>query len=77
MNKFSCDARLPDHMHVNRNQFRKLLFLSSVLDDGWDVRKRGNTYTLSKKHEGRKEVLEEAYLENFIRTHSKYHTLVR
>jgi hypothetical protein len=75
MNKFSFDAHLPDHMHMSRHQFRKFLFLSSVLDDGWDVRKRGSTYTLSKKRDGRKEVLEESYLEDFIRTHSRYHAL--
>lgn len=70
MRRFACDAELPSSLQIDRKQFRKMLFLSNAIDDGWSVRRRDDTYTFAKKHEGRREVFADAYLDDFVRTHS-------
>jgi len=45
---------------------QKCLFIMNALDNGWKVKKRKGSYIFSKKHEGRKEILKEGYLESFL-----------
>lgn len=45
---------------------QKCLFIMNALDNGWKVKKRNGSYIFSKKHEGRKEILKEGYLESFL-----------
>jgi hypothetical protein len=51
---------------MERKEFQKLLFLSNVLDQGWTIKKRNDTYIFTKKHENRYEVFKEDYLEKFV-----------
>jgi len=46
--------------------YKKMLFIMNALDDGWTVRKRDDQYHFIKKHENRREVFQEQYLENFL-----------
>ena len=48
-------------------QFHKMKFIMNALEDGWNVKKRNETYIFVKKHEKRREVYEEKYLENFVK----------
>jgi len=41
-------------------------FIYNALEDGWTVHKQGKCYVFKKKHEGKKEVYFEGYLQNFI-----------
>jgi len=45
---------------------RKMMFICNAIEDGWCVHKDNNKYYFIKKHENKKEVLSEQYLENFI-----------
>ena len=38
----------------------------NALERGWKVKKRKGSYIFSKKHEGRKEIFKEGYLESFL-----------
>ena len=38
----------------------------NALEHGWKVKKRRGRYIFSKKHEGRKEIFKEGYLEHFL-----------
>ena len=51
---------------INKKQYQKLLFISNTLDNGWTVKKESNKYVFTKKHENKKEVYQERYLEEFI-----------
>ena len=35
---------LPKNIKMERKEFQKLLFLSNVLDQGWTIKKRNDTY---------------------------------
>jgi hypothetical protein len=50
----------------------KMNFIMTALDNGWSIKKRGEQYIFKKKHENRREVYEEAYLENFIVSNSAH-----
>jgi hypothetical protein len=47
---------------------RKLLFISNALEHGWSVKKQDESYIFTKKHENKREVFKENYLENFLLT---------
>jgi len=51
---------------ITKPQFQKMIFLLNALEHGWTVRKKGDSYVFTKKHENRKEVLNENYLEQFV-----------
>jgi hypothetical protein len=70
MQKIERAIGLPDSMSMDRKKFLKMLFLSNAIEGGWSVRKRDEAYTFSKKHEGRREVFMDDYLDQFVRTHS-------
>ena len=45
---------------------QKILFINNAIDDGWAVKKRNDKYIFSKKHENKKEVYLETFLQKFI-----------
>ena len=57
---------LSDNIKIDKAQLRKLLFLQNALDNGWTIKKSGDSYIFMKKHENRREVFKENYLEKFL-----------
>ena len=51
---------------IENIKFKKMVFLFNALNDGWSIKKRNESYIFTKNHEGKKEVLEEAYLHSFM-----------
>ena len=51
---------------VNERTFQKYAFIVNALENGWKVKKKRGTYIFTKKHEGKKEILKDGYLESFI-----------
>jgi hypothetical protein len=51
---------------VEKKQIQKMMFISNALDKGWSIKKVNNVYVFTKKHENKKEVFEEKYLETFV-----------
>ena len=45
---------------------RIMMFVMNALDDGWSVKKDDDKYIFKKKHENKKEVFMESYLEKFV-----------
>jgi hypothetical protein len=52
---------------LNRLKYQKIMFIMNALDTGWSIRKMDDSYVFTKKHEGKKEVFHENYLETFIK----------
>ena len=53
---------------MEKSSEKKMRFIMNALNDGWTVKKREDQFVFTKKHENRREVFEESYLENFILT---------
>ena len=57
---------LPKNVKISKSSFQKMLFITNALEQGWSVKKSKDYYIFSKKHENKREVLQENYLETFI-----------
>lgn len=57
-----------ENLKVDVIKFQKMLLLYNSIEQGWSVKKRGDSYVFSKNHEGKKEVLEDTYLMKFMKT---------
>jgi len=55
-----------EDLKMDAIKFQKMLLLYNSIEQGWSVKKRGETYVFSKNHEGKKEVLEDTYLLKFM-----------
>ena len=66
METASMSINLPSNIQMNKKQFQKMLFIMNALGDGWSVKKSQDTYIFTKKHENRREIFQENYLENFV-----------
>jgi hypothetical protein len=53
---------------VDTIQFQKMLLLYNAVEEGWSVRKREESYIFTKKHEGKKEIISDNYLETFMKS---------
>jgi len=52
-------------------KLQKMRFIYNAIDSGWDVKKIDNKYYFSKKHEGKREIYLESYLQKFIENNMK------
>jgi hypothetical protein len=51
---------------LTRSQYKKMVFIQNALDQGWTVKKSQDSYIFTKKHENRREIFQENYLETFL-----------
>jgi hypothetical protein len=52
--------------HISERQIQKYKFIENALENGWSIKKRKDAYIFFKKHEGKKEVYTDTYLDDFI-----------
>ena len=57
---------LTEEIQVNKKSFQKMLFLTNAIEKGWSVKKTKNSYVFKKKHENKREILNDEYLDKFI-----------
>lgn len=57
-----------ENLKVDAIKFQKMLLLFNSIEQGWSVKKRGESYVFTKNHEGKKEVLEDSYLLKFMKS---------
>ena len=55
-----------DKISLDNPNVKKMVFVMNALEQGWTVKKKGDSFVFRKKHEGRREVLRKEYLDNFI-----------
>jgi hypothetical protein len=51
---------------LDNRAIQKMVFIMNALDKGWSIEKREDAFIFSKKHEGKREVFMDNYLESFI-----------
>jgi len=57
-----------ENVKIDIIKFQKMVLLFNSIEQGWSVKKRNNSYVFTKNHEGKKEVLEDTYLNKFMKT---------
>jgi len=63
---FTLELNSANAIKLDKVQFQKMVFIMNALDNGWSVKKNEESYIFTKKHENKREVFMEKYLENFI-----------
>lgn len=51
---------------ITKTQYKKMIFIQNALEQGWSVKKSQDSYIFTKKHENRREIFQENYLETFL-----------
>ena len=59
-----------NEIKLGKSQFQKMMFLMNALEKGWSIKKQQDNYIFTKKHENKREIFEENYLERFIISNS-------
>lgn len=65
---------MEDQIQFSKKEFQKMIFIINAVEDGWSVKKIEDSYIFTKKHEGKKEIFQNEYLEKFIETNLTIHT---
>jgi hypothetical protein len=65
-----------DKLKIDSIKFQKMLLLFNAIEDGWTIKKRNNSYVFSKNHEGKKEVLDESYLQKFMKSNFDLNSII-
>jgi hypothetical protein len=65
------------NLKVDSIKFQKMLLLFNSIEQGWSVKKRGESYVFSKNHEGKKEVLEDTYLLKFMKSNLDLNKIIK
>lgn len=63
MNRKTMDL---SKINMDAKTFQKMIFIYNSVEDGWDVKKKGDQYVFLKPHEGKKDVYTDEYLDKFI-----------
>jgi hypothetical protein len=63
-----CLKDLENDVKIDSVKFQKMVLLYNSIEQGWSVKKHNNSYIFSKKHENKKEVLEDSYLLKFMKS---------
>jgi hypothetical protein len=66
MKKFLLSDLVENNIKMDKNTYKKMIFINNAIEDGWSVKKNNDTYIFKKKHENKVEVFEKDYLDNFI-----------
>lgn len=53
---------------IDSIKFQKMVLLFNALEDGWNIKKKNESYIFTKNHEGKKEVLQDSYLLRFMKS---------
>ena len=53
-------------IQITKKQIKRMVFIQNALDQGWTIKKSDDSYIFTKKHENRREIFQENYLETFL-----------
>lgn len=59
---------IPNNNQLDKKTFTKMNFLYNAINEGWTVTKQKNKYVFTKRHDGKKEVFSESFLDTFVQT---------
>jgi hypothetical protein len=66
--EFKLETMSLENAKINPSTLHAMALLYNAVEKGWTVKKRRGSYVFTKSHEGKKEVIEETYMLNFIKS---------
>tara|TARA_B000000557_G_C20378078_1_gene276842 strand:- start:261 stop:488 length:228 start_codon:yes stop_codon:yes gene_type:complete len=67
----NIEIKLPDKIKLDNFTVQKMIFINNALESGWSIKKVEEKYIFSKRHENKREVYLDSYLENFLNANMK------
>jgi hypothetical protein len=61
---------------IDNIKFKKMLLLYNAAEDGWTIKKKSGSYIFIKNHNGKKEILHENYLLQFMKQNFQIDTIL-
>ena len=63
--------KIEDYLESNKIKlnpitFKKMNLIYNALEEGWSIKKQNTSYIFTKKHENKKEIIEDSYLLKFM-----------
>jgi hypothetical protein len=64
---------LEDYLETNKIKInpitlKKMNLIYNALEEGWSIKKQNTSYIFTKKHENKKEIIEDSYLLKFMKS---------
>jgi hypothetical protein len=66
MSAKNLEISMDQQQQITKSQYKKMIFIQNALEQGWSVKKSQDSYIFTKKHENRREIFQENYLETFL-----------
>ena len=66
-----------ENFKIDSIKFQKMLLLYNSIEEGWSIKKIGDSYVFKKNHEGKKEILDEKYLLTFMKSNFDMSKIVK
>ena len=60
------NINLPKTAEIDCIKLHKMMFIYNAIQTGWEVKMKNGSYVFCKKHEGKREVYSDSYLQTFI-----------
>lgn len=61
---------------INPITFKKMNLIYNALEEGWSIKKENTSYIFTKKHENKKEIIEDSYLLKFMKCNLDLHKII-
>jgi len=61
---------LPSNIKLDKSTYQRMVFITNALEQGWTIKKKEDSYIFIKKHENRREIFQEKYLETFLKSNT-------
>ena len=65
------ESIITESIQLSKPKFQKMVFIMNALDQGWSIKKKDESYIFTKKHENKKEIFQENYLDEFIKQNTQ------
>jgi hypothetical protein len=64
----NIELKIPNEIELDNYTLQKMIFINNALEYGWSIKKVDEKYIFSKRHENKREVYLDSYLETFLKT---------
>lgn len=72
------DLKIDDiSINLTKKNLKKMIFIFNCLENGWNIKKRKDLFIFSKKHGGKKEILDDKYLSTFLEENSNIEKIIK
>tara|TARA_B100001059_G_C17704453_1_gene511945 strand:- start:200 stop:427 length:228 start_codon:yes stop_codon:yes gene_type:complete len=62
----NLELKIPEKINIDNFELQKIIFIYNALEEGWQIKKNEDKYIFSKRHENKKEIYLDSYLETFL-----------